>query len=193
MSFKVVSKIGWFVVGNELIGSINSCVSSRVMCPLISSGAGESVSSLGLDFAQTWLDCLRGVLKCWVSSSERTACKLGLCEALEEPLDAAGEQPPAPSWPFSRSACGKECGSFGMSPSSIGSWPLSLGIFQGDFGGSSGSQAHLNCFSPSLVQSSCTRQPFQSTVATPPPSSFFSSLSENCSKLPASRSSVMLS
>lgn len=66
------------------------------MCPLISSGDGESVSSLGLDLAGLFERGVEtpGKLFC------EPACELGLYEAWGEPLDAVGERLPATSWHF---------------------------------------------------------------------------------------------
>lgn len=78
-------------MGKELM------VSSSVVCPLSSSAAGESTSSLGLDFAGF----------CGEPDAEP-----GLCEGSEELLDAVSEQPLAPSWAFPHSTGGKKCRSF---------------------------------------------------------------------------------
>lgn len=108
MSFIVVSRIGWLVVRNELIGSTNSLVSFRVTWLLCSSAVGESASSLGFDLAglqERGVEALRELR--W-----EPVCELGLWEGRGELLAAAGERPPAQSWINSRSAGGKKCRSF---------------------------------------------------------------------------------
>lgn len=107
MFFIVVSRVGWLLVGKELIGSMSSLVSSKVSCVLAAS-AGEFASIQDLDLA--------GLHEVGVEMLDELCRELGQdldpCEKLGDPLEAVGEWPLVPFWASLCSAGGKKCESF---------------------------------------------------------------------------------